>query len=96
MSLGSGLGCRLETAALIEAIGAQSPEPALFAEMVGAVLIEVPPERAREIHARTGAVSLGRVLEEPVLSIGMGSLEMKWAVEDLASSWEKPFREVAL
>jgi phosphoribosylformylglycinamidine synthase II len=96
MSLGSGLGCRLETDALIDAIGAKSPEPALFAEMVGAVLIEVPDDRAGEIRGRTGAVAVGRVLGDSVLSVIVDSLELKWAVDDLASAWEKPFREVAL
>jgi len=96
MSLGGGLGCRLETAALSGALEAKSPVPALFAEMVGSVLIEVPEKQAEEIRARTGAVAVGAVLEAPVLSMRAGSLELKLQVADLAAAWEKPFREVAL
>jgi phosphoribosylformylglycinamidine synthase II len=96
MSLGSGRGCRIETAALSKALGVEAPEAALFAEMIGAVLIEVPENSAEEICRGTGAVAVGGILADPVLSIRAESLELKLHTADLAAVWEKPFKEVAL
>jgi len=96
MSLGSGLGCRMETAALSRALRAGAPGAALFAEMVGAVIIETPQDRAADICKRTGAVAFGSTDADPELTIQVESLELKLPMADLAAVWEKPFKEVAL
>ena len=96
MSLGSGLGCRMDAFALAKLLRTGGPEAALFAEMVGAVLIEVPEDRAEKICGQTGAFAVGRVLEDPILSVRTGSLDLNLEAESLASVWEKPFKEVAL
>jgi phosphoribosylformylglycinamidine synthase II len=96
MSIGSGLSCQVDLAPLVRVMKTDRPETALFAEMIGSVLIEVPLNRAEQIAKQTEAVPIGWIREEPILSIQTGSLELKLAVADLAVVWEKPFREVAL
>jgi hypothetical protein len=96
MSLGGGLGCRVELAPLVRAMKTELPETALFAEMAGSVLVEAPANRAERIAERTGAKVIGEIMKEQVLSIRTGRMELELAVEDLAASWEKPFKEVAL
>jgi phosphoribosylformylglycinamidine synthase II len=96
MSLGSGLGCRIDTEALVRKLGSDTAEPALFAEMTGAVIIAVPPDRASETERETGAVVLGTVTERPAILVRAGSVEFETDVETLAASWSKPFAEVAL
>lgn len=96
MALGSGLGCQVESSALVGRLGLETPEPALFGEMTGAVLVGVPSGRAAAVERETGAVVVGRVIGKPHLAFRLGPAEFKMDVEKLAASWSKPFAEVAL
>jgi phosphoribosylformylglycinamidine synthase len=96
MALGSGMGCRVDLGPLQKAIGTGFAEAALFAEMAGAVLIEVPAGRAETVAREIRAVPVGTVCDDPVLLFRTGALEFKLDVETLAEAWAKPFRGVAL
>ena len=94
-ALGSGKGCSIDLDTVRERIGADAPETGLFAEMIGSICIEVPPDHAYDTAAALGGVVLGKVISEPVLSMKAGSRQLQWTVESLTAVWEKPFAEVA-
>ena len=87
MALGSGLGCRLETAPLENDI-------TLFSESTGAVLIEVSSELCHELQNEPLAVPVGEVLPDAVLKLDLRNIEVDLPMPELISAWEKPFKEV--
>ena len=94
MALGSGLGCKIDLTTLAKTLKASSPEIGLFAEMIGAVVLET--EEVSSIRAETPATQIGEVISEPVLIFVLENDEITFEMKDLIDIWKKPFAEVAL
>lgn len=91
-AFGSGLGARIN---LTAQSGARH-DGLLFGEFIGTVLLEVSPEDEKALA--TLAVphqTIGEVIAEPQLILSEGGNTLwEQSVEELASAWSKPFREV--
>ena len=96
MALGSGLGCSFEPEGLLDRLRTDCRETVLFAEMVGAVLIEISDKDAAQAEKELNAVPVGRTTMASELSFRMGNETLALDMDELVSCWEKPFREVAL
>ncbi|MBN2104867.1 hypothetical protein JW835_12575 [bacterium] len=94
MALGSGMGCRINLNPLIAQPAAQRLDAALFAEMIGAWIIEVDPNFKDEIETTLPAVSLGTVVTDHHLSLQWRKEQLMLNMSDLIKIWEMPFREV--
>ncbi|MBN1893062.1 hypothetical protein JW906_01140 [bacterium] len=92
MSLGSGLGCRLNAQSLMGLGSRLSLDAALFAESIGCIMVETLPGQER-IMEDSGAVRIGRTLQSRDLIIALDE-EMTFPMEELAASWAKPFSEI--
>jgi phosphoribosylformylglycinamidine synthase II len=95
MALGSGLGCQLSLDRLIAALPSLRTDTALFAEMIGTIIIEVPPEHGSRIEELLPAILLGSVIQEREISLEWGKNKLDLCMQDLVRIWEQPFREVA-
>ncbi len=95
-ALGSGLGCSIELENLMDILRTNRRETVLFAEMIGAVLIELPEKDSILAEKELGAVPVGRIAEASGLCFHTGNEILALDMDELVSSWEKPFREVAL
>ncbi|MBN2415986.1 hypothetical protein JXO52_09095 [bacterium] len=95
MALGSGLGCSLDLSTLQRKLGGGDPAPALFGEMIGAVLLEVDPLDGDALAASLPAVIAGEVTGSPELRITTVKETLSMTMDELARAWERPFREAA-
>ncbi len=93
-ALGGGMGCRLDLADALHRLGAPSLESLLFAESIGAVLLEVEPSSRKKLEKETKALLLGSVAASPLLCIETGAAALELPMEKLETVWERPFREV--
>ncbi len=91
MAYGGGLGARLD----LQAMGAGRPEGILFAEAVGAFLLEV------DAHADPAALFagleyrvVGAVLSQPTLEIASAGQSARASLAELEAVWAAPFLEV--
>ena len=94
MSLGSGLGADISLESINELLNPDIPEAALFAEMIGAVLLEIPAEKAESAARDLGGAVIGEIKEEPVISVDTTSMSVSISLETMIKEWEKPFREI--
>jgi len=95
MAMGSGLGCSLELSAVLNRLRSEGMETALFAESIGAVLVEVADADKERLEKTGLAVPVGRVTDAFELSVTHGSFRATAGMEQLVSAWERPFQEVA-
>jgi phosphoribosylformylglycinamidine synthase II len=95
MALGSGFGCDLQLSELSEALNISQPELGLFAEMIGALFMEVSEENVAYVVEKLHAVILGKTIAAPKIIIRTESRTINFSMHSLISVWEKPFQEVA-
>jgi phosphoribosylformylglycinamidine synthase len=95
MALGGDLGCEIDLADITDRLRAETPETGLFAEMIGALLVEVAGANAVYLIENFDAVPVGRVVEDPAITINTGGMTISLPMEELVSVWEKPFQEAA-
>lgn len=91
MSLGSDLGAVIDCSRI-----KIDPAALLFAETIGAVLIEVDSDEAGDMAEALGGVLLGNIKKKHEISILTDAGTHTLAMNDLLQAWERPFREVAL
>ena len=94
MALGSGLGCDIQLNAPELAAQGIRNDAVLFAEMIGACILEVTPEDAPLVREALQAVSIGSIIREPVLKITVQRHQLNLPLDALISDWERPFREM--
>ncbi len=94
MSLGSGLGCRVDLASLKARVKGGHAEIALFGEMIGAILTEVKVSAYDSILKTLEGTGLGEITDTGDLSIDTGETSLSLSTEQLLELWEKPFQEV--
>ena len=63
--------------------------------MIGALLVEVAKANADQLIENFDAVPVGRVVENPAITINTGGMTISPPMEELVSVWEKPFQEAA-
>ncbi|MBN2029711.1 hypothetical protein JW824_05645 [bacterium] len=96
MALGSGLGCRIDLSALVNPLGVQQPEIVLFAEMIGAQIIEVEEEACPSVENALNGICIGQVTEGTSLEIKIPQQVLCLEMKELIAIWEAPFRKVLL
>lgn len=67
----------------------------LFAEMIGAVLVEVHANAAEKVSELENAVALGEVITGNTIKLERNERTFELSMQELTSAWEKPFSEVA-
>ena len=95
MALGSGWGCEMTLADLTNRLSTDKSEYGLFTEMIGAMVIEVEEEDVIKIENHLQGIPLGKIIEERVLCLDTGKINISLSMDALISVWEKPFQEVA-
>ena len=95
MALGSGLGCEINLSKLLSRLNTSSPETGLFAEMIGAVIVEVETDIADMIINKYDAVPLGNVIAEQGIRIHLQNLSFQMSMDELTEVWQKPFQGIA-
>ncbi|MBN1779801.1 hypothetical protein JW948_01625 [bacterium] len=95
MAMGGGLGCSVDLQPLINSMTSGRPDAALFAEAVGAFVIEVPHAYRKEIESSLPVVPLGEVTAGDGLQITWETETLNLNMDRLIRIWERPFREVA-
>ena len=94
MALGSGMGCEIDFSPLRQRLNTDDDRIALFAEMIGSILIEADAH-CPEAKEGLNGVPLGRIIEDPVLKLKTKTVVLELPMKDLITAWEKPFREAA-
>ena len=94
MGMGSKLGCHVDLTQLTNRLGVKKPSIGLFAEMIGAILIEVEEKDTEEVRENLNGVFVGEIIEDYTLTIDTDSIEFSVSMEELVTTWEKPFYEV--
>jgi len=91
-AMGSGLGASVD----LSKFPPGRKDGALFAEAVGALLLEVDPSiDVSELFGGMPWFEVGRVIEQPCLLIHDENEEVLGvSIDHLVSVWERPFREV--
>ncbi|MFH1941661.1 MAG: AIR synthase-related protein [bacterium] len=95
MALGSGLGCEIDLSIMKNHLGQSTLEACLFAESIGAILIEIEEKNTHRIETDLDGILLGRIKDEFNIAVKTDSMTVQLPMQDLISAWEKPFREVA-
>ena len=95
MALGSGLGCQVDLSLLNGNLNQKSSESALFAEMIGSILIEVDPNHEKEIVTKLNAIPIGTIGKEQIIALKTGAETVELSMDELITVWEEPFRKVA-
>jgi len=94
MGMGNRSGCRVDLTELTNRLEVENPSIGLFAEMIGAVLIEVEEKNTEKVRKDLNGVFVGEIVEDYTLTINTGSIEFSVSMEELVATWEKPFYEV--
>jgi len=94
MALGSGLGVDISLESVNKFLNTDITEAALFAEMIGAVILEIPADKAESAAKDLGGAVIGEIKDEPVISIDTTSVTASLSLETMIREWEKPFREI--
>jgi phosphoribosylformylglycinamidine synthase len=95
MSLGSGLGCKIELSEIMRRLNLDTPETGLFSEMIGAVLIEVSEKNISKMKKNVSAIPIGRIIQEFSIQLDLKTQSFCFPMSELIEEWEKPFQEVA-
>lgn len=95
-ALGSGMGCHVGLSALNECVDTDQSEVGLFAEMIGAIMLEVDENNAQRVEKNLNGVFLGQVIEESTIRLDTGSNKIDLPMKKLIHVWEKAFQEVAI
>ncbi len=96
MALGSGLGCRIDLTVLTDRLNIEQPEIGLFAEMIGAQIIEVEEKDIHSVENDLNGICIGQVTEGTSLDIHVSQQILHLEMDELIAVWEKPFRKVVL
>jgi phosphoribosylformylglycinamidine synthase II len=96
MALGSGMGCRIDLEKIRKTLSNRRLDSALFAEMIGAWIIEVPVDSVEYFESRLPVTAIGSVTQENVIHLQWDGSELELKMDELIGHWEQPFREVAL
>jgi phosphoribosylformylglycinamidine synthase len=94
MAVGSGLGCRINLTDLAGQLDAKLPEHVLFAEMIGAVVIEAHPSNRKALEEDLGAICIGEIQPDPVIHLDAEN-PLSFEMKDLIQVWEAPFKEIS-
>lgn len=95
MALGGGLAAELDLNPAMKKTGQSRLDTLLFAEMIGAVLIEVPAQSADQVAELNNAIRLGEVTDGNVIGVRTNETRFELPMRLLVDAWEKPFLEVA-
>jgi phosphoribosylformylglycinamidine synthase II len=96
MSLGSEMGCRIDLEKIRKTLSNRRLDCALFAEMIGAWIIEVTADSVEYIESRLPVTAIGSVTQDNTIHLHWDGAELKLKMDELIEHWEQPFREVAL
>ena len=95
MALGGGKGCQINLDPLMNALPSHRLDAALFAEMIGASIIEVKPESIPDIENALPVIPLGVVVPDNQIKLKWSTEQLIMEMPDLIRIWERPFQEVA-
>jgi phosphoribosylformylglycinamidine synthase II len=95
MALGGNWTVRLDLKSLMEKTGQSRMDHLLFAEMIGAVIVEVPTDSIGEVSSLDNAVAIGEVITGNAIRIKWNNHMHELPMRELTAAWEKPFMEVA-
>lgn len=95
MALGSHLGCSVDLSELSKHLKIKQPEIGLFAEMIGAILIEVQRDHSQDVTKELDGIYIGKIDDNDRINIHHNHIQISLSMETLIKSWEKPFQEVA-
>jgi phosphoribosylformylglycinamidine synthase II len=96
MALGGGKGCRINLEQIRKMLPNRRLDCALFAEMIGAWIIEVQPDSVEYFESRLPVTAIGSVIQENAIHLIWDGAELNLNMDELTEHWEQPFREVAL
>jgi len=94
MCLGGGYGADISVAACKDTLDSPVPEAPLFAEMIGAAVLEADPDTADAMAKDLGGIIIGEVIRDRRMNIDTGPLQLSIDMETLCNQWEQPFREI--
>jgi hypothetical protein len=94
MALGSGLGCDIDLGILLNRLGIDRPEIGLFAEMVGAMVLEVEQKFTNKVIKKLQGVELGRIVNDFSLKVNSEIFSANLPLPELRQAWKTPFSEV--
>jgi len=94
MALGSGLGCDINLRILMNRLGIDRPEIGLFAEMVGALVLEVEQKLTNKVINELQGVELGRIVDDSSLKVNSEIFSADLPLPELKQAWKIPFSEV--
>ena len=96
MALGSGMGCRIDLENIRNGNPDRRLDSALFAEMIGAWIIEVPADSTETVESLLPVTAIGNVTGENSIHLNWNGAYLQLDMNELIGHWEQPFREVAL